>query len=630
MSILSRSLSWAPAPARRLAAVSLLAAAGLLLSTAALLSLGAREARAAAPETPATTFAVSSSSAGVLADGVGAAEFTPVQISEDGRYVAFQSASQNLGEAGPVGANEGFVKDLATDEVELVSRADGPGGEPAAAPGITTLELSGDGRFVVFTSAATNLGTALPGEEAGETHVYRRDLETGETTLVDRVSGAGGQILARGAEGNSISADGSVVAFTDRVANLEDPVGDHAETAEAVGYVRDLEADTTTAVSRADGAAGELGEEAAEGLSLSPDGRFVTFYTRSGNLDPAFAPGTYQLYLRDIATDTTSLLSQNANGEAGDSNSFGGSFSGGSGCFLDLESSAANLLEPTASGVPGGQTYVIDRCAEPPTISLVSLREGGALAAFSYSGFESPAVTADGGEALFAAEFPSSGCCHLYLRDLGAGTTTTLDRAGGAAGALADEEVQYFAIAANGCRVAFSTAATNLGAGTPPDPGDEPTEVYVRQLAPCSGEGDGSGGGGGGAGEAPGSGDGAGAGSSGSNGACPGPGASSNTAPACSGGSGNGRTATVTSLKIGRAGIAVVVSDPGTFRVRIRRLVGAPRHHWQLVRTGSFAAIAAGSTSFAWPPLGPGRYRLNIHLAGMPEGESTVRILTVR
>ena len=153
-------------------------------------------AATAAPETPATTFAVSAAAAGELADGAGAVEFTPVEISADGRYVAFQSAAQNLGAAGPAGAVEGFVKDLQTGAVELVSRADGFPGAPAAAPGITTLQLSADGRHVLFTSAATNLGTALPGEEAGEAHVYERDLETGVTTLVDRVSGVGGQILA--------------------------------------------------------------------------------------------------------------------------------------------------------------------------------------------------------------------------------------------------------------------------------------------------------------------------------------------------------------------------------------------------------------------------------------------------
>jgi hypothetical protein len=595
-----------------------------LLSAALLLLIGAPAAGAAAPETPATTFAVSASAAGELADGAGAVEFTPVEISADGRYVAFQSAAQNLGAAGPAGAVEGFVKDLRTGEVELVSRADGVTGEPAAAPGITTLQLAADGRHVLFTAAATNLGTALPGEEAGEAHVYERDLETGATTLVDRVSGAGGRILARGAEGDSLSADGAVIAFTVRVANLEDPVGDHAETAAAVGYVRDLETATTTAVSRLSGANGELGEEPAEGLALAPDGGAVTFYTRSENLDPAFPGGQYQLYLRDLGTDTTTLLSRNALGEAGDNNSFGGGFSA-DGCFLSLESSASNLLEPAESGLPVNQTYVLDRCAEPPAITLAGKAESGTIASFSYSAFEAPAITAGGGVAAFAAEFPTSRCCHLYLRDLGTGKTTILDRASGEAGALADEQVQYFAVAASGCRVAFATAATNLGAGAAPDPGEDPTEVYARQVAPCSSGGEGATGGGG----APGSGDGS--------------GPSGDGKPPAGGATSAGSkpgVATVRSLKIapgrvlsddGAPGrITADVDGPATFTARIRRLVTAPQRHWPLVRTGSFSAGGPGAVTYELPALGPGTYRLNIHESGMPEGKGTVRSLTVR
>ncbi len=573
--------------------------AGLLL----LISVGT--ARAAAPETPNTTFAVSASAAGALADGAGVVEYTPVGISADGRYVAFQSASQNLGEAGPVGAVEGFVKDLDTGEVQLVSRADGVAGEPAGAPGITTLTLSADGRHVLFTSAATNLGTPLPGEAAGETHVYERDLETGGTTLVDRVTGPGGQILARGVEGDSISADGSVVAFTDRVANLEDPAGDHAETATAVGYVRDLEAGTTTAVGRASGPAGELADEDVAQLSLSDDGRFVSFESRASNLVAGVTEGWEQVYLRDLEATTTTLLSSNGLGEPGESSSATASLSGGEGCWVEFSSIAQNLLTP--AGGPGGeQAYLEDRCASPPTITLLSRTTAGTAAALGQASFMGPGVSADGGKAVFAAQFGLSGCCHLYLRDVGGATTAQLDRATGEAGVAANGELELFAIAANGCRAVFESRATNLVAETAPDPGEEPTEVYVRQLAPCA--------------ESDGKGEGPGSGSSGSMGS--GSAASASVL-------GVGKTATVFSLKVGRRGIVVAASGPGAFTIRIRRLVTAPRRDWRLVRTTAFATSSAGATTIPLPKLGPGTYRLNIHLAGMPEGESFVRRLTV-
>ena len=639
MSILSLTVPRAPA---RLAGYR---HACLIAFAVAFMLCGGSAAAAPAPETPATTFAVSASPDGELADGVGVAEYTPVGISADGRYVAFQSASQNLGEAGPVGAVEGFVKDLDTGAVQLVSRADGLAGEPAAAPGITTLALAADGRHVLFTSAAANLGTTLPGEEAGETHVYERDLETGETTLVDQVSGAGGQILARGAEGDSISADGSVVAFTDRVANLEDPAGDHAGTATAVGYVRDLESATTTAVSRASGAAGELADEDAAQLSISADGRFVSFESRASNLAAGVTEGWEQVYLRDLEGATTTLLSANALGEPGEASSATASLSGEEGCWVEFSSIADNLLAP-ATGPGGEQAYLENRCVSPPTISLLSRSTGGSAAALGQASFIGPGVSDDGDKAVFAAQFGLSGCCHLYLRDVGAGTTTQLDRATGEAGAVANGELEFFAISANGCRAVFESRATNLVAEAAPDPGEEPTEVYVRQLAPCTGsggEGEGSGGGEGGPGGSGGGDGGAGEGGPGSGGgsgaietsdACGGPGRGDGAGTAgtgCSGAVvvGAAKIATVRSLKVVAGRIVADVDAPAIFTVRIRRLVASPHRIWRLVRTTSAAVTAAGQTTIPLPRLAPGTYRLNIHLAGMPEGESFVRRLTV-
>ena len=566
-----------------------------------LLCLGAQSAAAAAPEAPDVTFAASAGAAGELADGVGVAEYTSVGISEDGRFVAFQSASQNLGEAGPPGVTEGFVKDLETGAVELVSRADGVGGEPAEEPGITTLEISGDGRYVIFTSAATNLGTALPGEEAGEAHVYRRDLETGETTLVDRVSGPGGVILARGAEGDAISADGTVVAFTDRVHNLEDPLGDHAETAEAVGYVRNLATGATTAVNRASGAAGELGDRGAEGLSLSPDGRYVSFYTYATNL--GVSGERYEVYLRDTAADTTTLLSQNALGEPADLATYGGNLSGGAGCFGTLASNATNLLEPERSGLVANQTYVFDRCAAPGTNAITSVQEGGALFFFAGAGYAAPTVTADGKEAIFAGSTNGSCGCQLYLRDLAAATTTQLDRASGAAGALADAEVQNYAISASGCRVAFATRATNLVAETAPDPGEEPTELYVRQLAPCHEEAK-----------------------------PPAGGASAMKSDATQAPIAAGMRP-ATSVGLGHLGpreLWLTFDGPGRARIRIQQKVVTGRHHgWHEVRDLIATAAAPGPLKVALPALAPGRYRLKLRLQGDPDNPTLTRELEI-
>jgi hypothetical protein len=286
-------------------------------------------------------------------------------------------------------------------------------------------------------------------------------------------------------------------------------------------------------------------------------------------------------------------------------------------------SSIADILLAPATGPGGEQAYLEVRCASPPAISLLSRNTAGSAAALGQASFQGPGVTGDGDEAVFAGQFGLSGCCHLYLRDLGAGTTTQLDRASGETGASANGELEFFAISADGCRAAFESRATNLVAEAAPDPAEEPTEVYVRQLAPCVEPPGGEGGSGGGGGSGPGGGE-QGPGGFGSGGASQ-AGSSPSGAMAVSGG-----IASVHSLRLTGGRVVADVGGPATFTVRIRRLVATPRRHWRLVRgASSFSTFAAGPASYALPSLGPGTYRLNVHLSGMPEGESFVRRLTV-
>lgn len=87
--------------------------------------------------------------------GLGDAGSLAPSLSADGRYVAFESAAQNLlpGEAN--GERHVYVRDRATDLTRLVSRnaLREVGDQPSVSP-----HLSGDGRNVAFTSWATNLG----------------------------------------------------------------------------------------------------------------------------------------------------------------------------------------------------------------------------------------------------------------------------------------------------------------------------------------------------------------------------------------------------------------------------------------------------------------------------------------
>ncbi len=467
----------------------------ILLATLTLaFAFCASAAYASSDETTGDTFGASVTPSGVYANA-NAIEKNP-SISADGRYVAFVTSADNLGEHGPVGVQEAYVKDLHTGEVKLVSRASGPSGEPANEPGegsgVEFVFISGNGRYVVFTSAASNLVSGLPANEPGEhpLHVYRRDLQTGETVLVDRVTGSEGAILAeRTPRAEGISADGRYVLFRDGVEDLEDPADSHEPGTRTV-YVRDVQAGTTTAVSRASGADGELAGESSSGNSISPNGRYVAFESSATNLIAGMESNTVsQVYLRDLQTNTTTLLSRTPTGEPGNGSSEEPILIGDEGCHVAFSSQATNLYLFEAKPVLTPEAYLADLCSTPASITLVSRADGqnGAPAAEGNSVIPAPlGASADGRYILFSAFSdltgePNNARSHLYVRDLTAGTTSLVDREDGTGGEAAKGNPEGAALSANGCRLAFTTQAYNLG---------EPLlrEVYIRQLAPCNEE----------------------------------------------------------------------------------------------------------------------------------------------
>jgi hypothetical protein len=468
------------------------ATVALTLMTIALVVF-ARSAVAASDETIGDTFPVSIVQDGEFADpGTGA---TP-SISGDGRYVTFVSAAEDLAPEAPPGTKEAYVKDLHTGDVELLSRANGTDGEAANEP-VEELTISADGRYAIFASSATNLleGVSLEGR-----HVYRRDLQSGETALVDRVSGADGAIVTREASADAISEDGRYVVFSADVEDLEVPAGAHAITGGYTLYVRDMQTGTTTAVGRASGATGAIADEPSIADSISPDGRYVAFESAATNLVPGMqANAVSQIYLRDLQSDTTTLVSRSApsealpDGEPGDGASEAGVLLGGDGCEVAFDSEADNLSSFQGHPVSTPQVYLTNLCSTPASTTVVSRANGTNGAPAGEGVGVIPRLfgsTTDGREILFSAFGELTGevsgqSTHLYVRDLDSGETTLVDRATGSDGDLAESNPNGAAISANGCRVAFATEANNLSASAPPD---DQRETYVRQLASCEEE----------------------------------------------------------------------------------------------------------------------------------------------
>jgi Tol biopolymer transport system component len=209
-------------------------------------------------------------------------------ISDDGRFVVFQSSATDLTE-GPDdngGAEDVYLIETATRAIRRVS-VDGYGRQRAQGASMAP-DVSGDGRYVAFTStadlrlhtAATSLPAPPKGCVAAEcvpvTHVYVRDTQLGLTTLVS-VDGSSNSLRAASWDA-SISSDGRYVAFTSQATNLAQRDRNH--TCDV--FVRDVRAGTTLLVSGT--AEGGTANGSSSKPAISRDGRFVAFQSEASDL----------------------------------------------------------------------------------------------------------------------------------------------------------------------------------------------------------------------------------------------------------------------------------------------------------------------------------------------------------
>ena len=191
-------------------------------------------------------------------------------ISGDGRFVSFTSRASNLVPNDNNGWFDIFVHDLVTAATERVN-VDSRGQQANLAAAYAT--ISADGRYVVFGSMATNLA---PSDTNPAMDVFVRDRLTGSTSMVD-FSSSGEQANNYTSRG-TISADGRYLAFKSTADNLVP--GDTNGLMDI--FVRDLEKGITRRVS-----VSSVGAQ-ADGFSSEPtisaDGRHVAYYSEAVDL----------------------------------------------------------------------------------------------------------------------------------------------------------------------------------------------------------------------------------------------------------------------------------------------------------------------------------------------------------
>jgi Tol biopolymer transport system component len=315
-------------------------------------------------------------------------------ISADGRFVAFVSTATNLHPDDSDTTFDVFVRDLHQNTTKLVSRASGAAGAKADADSVAPpLAISGDGRYVVFPSTATNLDAA---DSDGLADVFVRDLRLNTTRLASRSGGVAGLKGNGGSLSPAISADGRFVAFSSESSNLTPSDGD------AVGdvFVRDMQQNTITLASRAVGSNGAKGNGSSGDVSLSADGRYVGFDSASSNLHPDDADGTLDVFVRDLQQSTTTLASRagTTDGPKGNGDSAGSALSA-DGRIVAFVSAASNL-DPADTDT---NFDMLVRDLQQGSTTLVSRAAGPAGAKGNGNSFQA-AISADGRFAAFVSD----------------------------------------------------------------------------------------------------------------------------------------------------------------------------------------------------------------------------------
>ena len=218
-------------------------------------------------------------------------------ISDDGRFVVFESQASNLAPDTNGFALDVFVRDRLLDTTTLVS-VDSSGIQPSDAS--LDPDISGDGRVVTFASLASTL---VPGDTNGSADVFVRDLVAGTTERASvATSGAESVSPGFGVFDPVLSGDGQFVTFASIMPTLV--TGDFNNARDV--FVRDRLAGTTTRVSvTSSGSEGAAGA-ASSAPAISGDGRYVTFQSSAD-----LVPGDETcdgIYVRDLHVNSTSCL----------------------------------------------------------------------------------------------------------------------------------------------------------------------------------------------------------------------------------------------------------------------------------------------------------------------------------
>jgi hypothetical protein len=265
--------------------------------------------------------------------GAGLAVLALGGCSDDGTRVTFTAEIAGLDPADPTPDQDVYVHDLVSGTTSLVNKD--ANGQTLAGPAYLP-QISGDGRYVVFSSPAAY----APGTATGD-DLFRKDLLTGAVVAVNPLKSVPWTSIIP----HAVSADGSKVLMTSDDATWE--VGDTNGVSDI--FLWDASTSTVELVSR--NAAGVVGDAPSFTASMSSDGNWIVWRSSATNFIPGDVAPTVRVILKDRAGNRLHSCAVPNSGGVPNGFATSAGFVTNDGTAVAFSSSATNLVVGDTTGV---------------------------------------------------------------------------------------------------------------------------------------------------------------------------------------------------------------------------------------------------------------------------------------
>jgi len=357
------------------------------------------------------------------ADAFGNSDSTSSAVDETGEFIVFTSKNTLLPGFPTGGYAQVYRKNTISGKVEIVSTTSD--NQTIANGPCTAPHISDTGRFVVFASIATNLDPSIS-NPGGFSHIYRKDVRDGLISLLDVVHNDDTAAANGNSTQPDVSAQGNFVAFESAATNLVDndtngltdifivnPSGtiervsvatsgeqsknDHSYkprissdgqrivfqsaasdlvSTDTGGHsdilYRDRNADTTNFVSV--DSSGKQADADSFNADISADGNYVVFQSVATNLVSGDTNSKVDIFLRDLVNSTTTRLSLKSDGAQTSSGDSTSPAINTNGSFITFISTANDLVNTDPNGTIADVFVRSAQAAD--TIQLLSVSPG--------------------------------------------------------------------------------------------------------------------------------------------------------------------------------------------------------------------------------------------------------------